>query len=103
MMYSAPCNTTHKRPTCRHIRWKPYRLRPCKTGKTAESPNATNIHARKGLHAGVRNRCKMDTIVQATPREEICNTSQQGKSDNGLGLLTITQYTFCSIGAHQKP
>jgi hypothetical protein len=102
MIYSAPCNTTHKRPICRHICWKPYSLSPCKTGKTAESPNATNIDARNGLQAGVRNRCKTDTIVQAMPREDICNTSQQGKSDKGPGSTDHSPIHFLQCRSTPK-
>ena len=46
-------------------------IKPSITGNTADTPIPTNINALYGLHEGVLNLGKTETVVQATPREQI--------------------------------
>lgn len=64
-MYMSPCATSQSRAILSLKAWSPYNLRPLTTGKMAERPSPTNMAARTGRKAGVRNLSRTAAMAQA--------------------------------------
>lgn len=78
---------SHDNPICRSICAAPKVLMPCRTGKRALKPIATNMKARKGLQAGVRKRGNSTTTIVAAPIVVIYVFVVVSSSSLGLSIM----------------